>query len=343
MDLTTRYMGLPLKNPLVASASPLTGELGAIRRLEDAEAGAVVLPSIFEEQIRAEEERWERLTSAGTDSFPEALTYFPDPGAYRVGPDRYLELIREAVRAVDIPIVASLNGVTSEGWISYAKGIEEAGADGLELNIYFFPTDLGEEGQSVEERYLQIVRAVRSQVSIPLAVKLLPAFSSLGNMARRMVEAGARALVLFNRFYQPQIDLAQLRLVDDLVLSGRSETRLPLFWIRALRGRLDASLAASTGVEGEQEAIQYLLAGADVVMTTSALLREGIPQMKRLVGGLRDWLDQHGFPSVDAIRGLLSRERLAQTGPEARARYIDILQRYPDAEAGQPTAGSPAP
>jgi dihydroorotate dehydrogenase (fumarate) len=339
MNLATRYMGLSLQSPLIASASPLTGELDAIRRLEDAEAGAVVLPSIFEEQIRAEQDRWERLTAAGTDSFPEALTYFPDPSSYRVGPERYLELIREAIRAVDIPILASLNGVTSEGWISYAKGIEEAGADGLELNIYFFPTDLEEDGQAVEARYLQIVRAVRSQVSIPLAVKLLPAFSSLGNMARRMVEAGAQALVLFNRFYQPRIDIAQLRLVDDLALSGRSETRLPLFWIQLLRGRLDASLAASSGVESEQEVIQYLLAGADVVMTTSALLRDGIPRMKRLVGGLRDWLDRHGFSSTDAIRGLLSRERLAKAGPAARARYIDILQRYPALEVGQPTAG----
>ncbi|VVM06091.1 dihydroorotate dehydrogenase-like protein, partial [Methylacidimicrobium tartarophylax] len=333
MNLVTRYMGLSLQSPLIASASPLTGELDAIRRLEDAEAGAVVLPSIFEEQIRAEQDRWERLTAAGTDSFPEALTYFPEPSSYRVGPERYLELIREAVRAVDIPILASLNGVTSEGWISYAKGIEEAGADGLELNIYFFPTDLEEDGEAVEERYLQIVRAVSSQVSIPLAVKLLPAFSSLGNMARRMVEAGAQALVLFNRFYQPRIDIAQLRLVDDLVLSSRGETRLPLFWIQLLRGRLNASLAASSGVESEQEVIQYLLAGADVVMTTSALLRDGIPRMKRLVEGLRDWLDRHGFASADAIRGLLSRERLAKAGPGARARYIDILQRYPAARS----------
>ncbi|QSR84375.1 dihydroorotate dehydrogenase-like protein [Methylacidimicrobium sp. B4] len=333
MNLATRYMGLSLQNPLIASASPLTGELDAIRRLEDAEAGAVVLPSIFEEQIRAEQERWERLTAAGTESFPEALTYFPDPSAYRVGPDRYLELIREAVEAVDIPIVASLNGVTSEGWISYAQGIEEAGADGLELNIYFLATDLSEEGQAVEERYLQIVRTVRAEVSLPLAVKLLPAFSSLGNMARRLIEAGAQALVLFNRFYQPEIDLAALRLVDDLVLSHRSQTRLPLFWIRHLRGQIDGSLAASSGVESAREAIQYLLAGADVVMTTSALLREGIPHMKRLVGGLRDWMEEHGFVSVDAIRGLLSREHLAKTEPAARARYIDILQRYP-AEQG---------
>lgn len=335
MDLATSYLDLRLRNPLIASASPLTGELGALRRLEDAEAGAVVLPSIFEEQIRAEQERWERLTAAGTDSFPEALTYFPDPSAYRVGPDRYLELVREAVRAVDIPVIASLNGVTSEGWISYAKGIEEAGADALELNIYFFPTDLSEEGQTVEERYLRIVRAVRAAVSIPLAVKLLPGFSSPGNLARRLVEAGAQGLVLFNRFYQPEIDIAELRLVDDLELSRSVETRLPLFWIRQLRGRLAASLAASGGVESAREVIQYLLAGADVVMTTSALLREGIPQMRRLVEGLRDWLEARGFPSVDSVRGLLSREHPAKTEPAARARYIDILQRYP-ASADRP-------
>ncbi|MGD9897058.1 MAG: dihydroorotate dehydrogenase-like protein [Candidatus Methylacidiphilaceae bacterium] len=329
MDLTTAYMGLSLRNPLIASASPLTGEVGAIRRLEDAEAGAVVLPSIFEEQIRAEEERWERLTAAGVESFPEALTYFPDPKAYRVGPDRYLELIREAVRAVDIPIIASLNGVTSEGWISFAKGIEEAGADGLELNIYFFPTDLSMDGEAVEDRHLQVVQAVRSELSIPLAVKLLPAFSSLGNIARKLETAGARALVLFNRFYQPQIDTAELHYVDDLVLSNRSETRLPLFWISVLRGRLDVSLAASTGVESEQEVIQYLLAGADAVMTTSALLRDGISRMKLLVDGLRDWLARREISSINLIRGLLSREHLAKTEPAARARYIDILQRHP--------------
>lgn len=329
MNLATRYLGLSLKTPLIASASPLTGELDAIRRLEDAEAGAVVLPSIFEEQIRAEQERWERILSAGTESFPEALSYFPDPSAYRVGPERYLELIRDAIRAVDIPIVASLNGVTGEGWISYAKAIQEAGAHALELNIYFFPTDLSEEGQAVEERCLRIVREVRATVAIPLAVKLLPSYSSLGNLARRLVEAGAQGLILFNRFYLPRIDIAELRLVDDLDLSGPDETRLPLFWIRLLRGRLAASLAAGTGVESAREVVAYLLAGADVVMTTSALLREGVGWMRRLVGGLRDWLDRHGFDSVDAMRGLLSRERLAKAEPAARARYIDILQRYP--------------
>ncbi|VVM04889.1 partial dihydroorotate dehydrogenase (fumarate), partial [Methylacidimicrobium cyclopophantes] len=243
--------------------------------------------------------------------------------------DRYLELIREAVRAVEIPIIGSLNGVTSEGWISYAKGIEEAGADGLELNVYFFPTDLSMEGRLVEERCLEIVRAVRSEISLPLAVKLLPAFSSLGNMARRMVEAGAQALVLFNRFYQPQIDIAELRYLDDLELSREGETRLPLFWIRLLRDHLEASLAASTGVESSREVIQYLLAGADVVMTTSALLREGIPHMKRLVDGLREWLESREIDSVDSIRGLLSCGRLSKAEPAARARYIDILQRYP--------------
>ena len=329
MNLATPYMGLSLKNPLIASASPLTGEIGAIRRLEDAGAAAVVLPSIFEEQIRAEQERWERLTAAGADSFPEALTYFPDPGSYRVGPDHYLELIREAVRAVEIPIIGSLNGTTSEGWISYAKGIEEAGADGLELNFYFFPTDLSMEGSAVEERCLQIVQAVHTEISIPLAVKLLPAFSALGNLARRLDQAGADALVLFNRFYQPRTDIAQLRLVDDLDLSRKSETRLPLFWISVLHGQVEASLAASSGVETEEEVIEYLLAGADVVMTTSALLREGISRMEQLLEGLRAWLRHRGIDSLDAMRGMLSRRRLAKTEPAARARYIDILQRYP--------------
>ena len=237
MDLMTRYMGLDLKNPLVASASPLNADVGNIRRLEKAGVAAVVLPSLFEEQIEGEAASYDHLTSANTESSPEALSYFPEPFDYNVGPHAYLDLIRRARAAVDIPIIASLNGTTDEGWISYARSIEEAGANGLELNIYFIPADLTLSGAQVEQRYLDILTHVRKTVSIPIAVKLSPYFSAVGSMALALEKAGADALVLFNRFYQPDIDLGQLRLLTDLKLSQPNEIRLPLLWLAVLSGR----------------------------------------------------------------------------------------------------------
>ncbi len=333
IDLSTRYMGLELKNPLVASASPLNTDIGNLRRLEDAGSAAVVLPSLFEEQIEAEAARQEHLTSVVGESFPEALSYFPESAEYRVGPEQYLDLIARAGEAVDIPVIASLNGTTSEGWISYARSIEEAGAKGLELNIYFIPADISMSGAEVEQRYLDIVKAVRATVKIPIAVKLSPYFSAIGHMARSIEAAGADALVLFNRFYQPDIDLAQLKVLPDLKLSTPDEIRLPLLWLAVLSGRMKASLAATTGVASVDEVAKYLLAGADVVMTTSALLRNGVDYMGTLLIGLEDWLDARKFATLDNVRGLMSQRRVSDPLAFERANYIKILQGYEPARA----------
>ena len=322
MNLATRYMGLELKNPLVASASPLTAELGNIRQLEDSGAAAIVLPSIFEEQIEAEAQRYDYLTGAGSDSSPEALSYFPQSAKYRVEPDHYLDLVDRAVEAVAIPIIASLNATTDQAWIEYAKEIEGAGAKGIELNVYFIPSDLCLTGREVEQRYLDILCAVRAAVEIPIALKLSPYFSAVGHMMKEFDRAGAAALVLFNRFYQPDIDLAQLQLRKDLQLSERNEIRVPLLWIALLSGRIGASLAASSGVESSEEVLKYLLAGADVVMTTSALLRHGVQYMESLLTGLESWLSARDIDSLDQIRGALSRNRLHTPDIFERANYI---------------------
>jgi dihydroorotate dehydrogenase (fumarate) len=333
MDLSTRYMGLQLKNPLVASASPLNTDIGNLRRLEDAGAAAVVLPSLFEEQIEAEAARQEHLTSIVGESFPEALSYFPESAEYRVGPEQYLDLVARAGEAIDIPIIASLNGTTDQGWISYARSIEEAGAKGLELNIYFIPADIAMSGRDVEKRYLDIVKTVRKTVKIPVAVKLSPYFSSIGHMAKAAEKAGADALVLFNRFYQPDLDLAELKVVPDLKLSTPDEIRLPLLWLAVLHGRVKASLAATTGVDSADEVAKYLLAGADVVMSTSALLRHGVGYMEMLVLGLERWLTAREFASLNDVRGLMSQQKVGNPQAFERANYIKILQGYGAAHA----------
>jgi dihydroorotate dehydrogenase (fumarate) len=328
MDLTTRYLGLSLSSPLVAGASPLSGKVDNIRRLEDLGAGAVVLPSIFEEQIEHEEQLMERLITTGIDSCPEALTYFPAPTSYQIGPGRYLELIHDAAKAVDIPVIASLNGITYQGWANYARQMEEAGADALELNIYFIPADPKMLGREVEHRYITILKAVKLAVKIPVAVKLGPYFSSLGHMAAQLVDAGADGLVLFNRFYQPDIDLAQLALLPNLELSTATEIRVPLLWIGILSGRVRTSLAASTGVESSDEVIKYLLAGADIVMTSSALLKHGVDHMKVLLDGLKSWLAARDLKTLDRIRGRLSQRNITDPTAFERANYIRVLQGY---------------
>ncbi len=326
MNLTTRYLGLDLANPLVAGAGPLGRELDNIRRLEDLGAGAVVLPSIFEEQIEHEQEVIERLTTAGIDTYGEALTYFPSQSSYAIGPGRYIEMVHRAVRAVDIPVIPSLNSVTPHGWVSYARQLEEAGARAIELNVYFIPAGVDLSATEVERRYLDVLRAVKTAVRIPVAVKLGPYFSAVGHMARQLVDAGADGLVLFNRFYEPDIDLAQLALLPNLELSTRYEIRLPLMWIGILSGRIKASLAASTGVQSAEEVIKYLLAGADVVMTTSALLRHGPDYAATLLAGLSDWLHAKGWESVDQARGLLSVAREADAEMLERAGYLGLLE-----------------
>ncbi|AMJ59686.1 dihydroorotate dehydrogenase-like protein [Bosea sp. PAMC 26642] len=328
MDLSSRYMGLALKNPVVASSSPLTGTLDGIRQLEDAGAAAIVLPSLFQEEIEAEDSRHDRLTGAHDESWPEASTNFPALPESARGPHRYLELVRRASEMTAVPLIASLNGVTDEGWTDYARSIEQAGAQGLELNVYFIPTDITLDGRAVEQRYLDVLRAVRAAVTIPVAVKLSPYFSAIGNLALELERDGANALVLFNRFYQPDLDIVALKVLTDLHLSEPNEIRLPLLWLAVLAGRVKLSLAAATGVTTADEVVKYVLAGADVVMTTSALLRHGPGQIGVLIDGLAQWLDARDFVSVDAARGIMSQQKLHEPKAFERANYIKILQGY---------------
>jgi dihydroorotate dehydrogenase (fumarate) len=328
MNLVTRYLGLNLKSPIVAGAGPVTSKLDNIRRLEDLGAGAVVLPSLFEEQIQQEQQLIDRLATTGADSYGEALSYFPSPESYNIGPGDYLETIRQASQAVDIPVIASLNGVTDSGWVQYARQIQEAGASAIELNIYFIPTTPNLTGREVEDRYVCILRAVKRSVKIPVAVKLSPYFSAMGHMAGQLAEAGADGLVLFNRFYEPDIDLTDLTLLPNLELSTRAEIRPGLLWTGVLAGRIQASLAASTGVESSDEVIKYLLAGADIVMTTSALLKHGTDYMGVLLDGLTSWLAARDLTSLDNVRGRLSQRNITDKSAFARANYIRVLHGY---------------
>jgi dihydroorotate dehydrogenase (fumarate) len=328
MDLTTSYMGLMLRSPLIASASPLNADLGNIRALEDAGAGAVVLPSIFAEQIEAEAHRHDPLTRADSFNSPEAAGYFPAADLYNVASDRYLDLVRRARAAVSIPIIASLNAAHEESWTEYATQLQEAGASALELNIYFVPADISLSGRDVERRYLDIVGAVKGRVTMPVSVKIAPYFSSIAYMAMELAAAGADALVLFNRFYQPDIDIIGMKISQDLELSRSADMRLPLLWIGVLHGRVRASLAATTGVHTADDAVKYLLAGADAVMTTSALLQYGVGYMRALVDGLAAWLEVRNITSVSQIQGILSQGRISTPEDYERANYIKILQGY---------------
>jgi dihydroorotate dehydrogenase (fumarate) len=328
MDLKTTYLGLDLEHPVVASASPLSRTLDGIRSLEDGGAAAIVLFSLFEEQIRHDAAAHEHLTGVGTESFGEALSYFPAVESFQVGPDAYLELIRRATEAVSIPVIASLNGTSPTGWTEHATLMEQAGASALELNIFHIPADLETTGGEVEARYEEVVRHVRQAVDLPLAVKLGPYFSATGQMAVRLAAAGADALVLFNRFYQPDFDLRALEVRPDLELSTPAEIRLPLLWIAVLRGRITVDLAATTGVESGREVIKYLLAGADTVMTTSALLRHGPGHLRTLVRELVDWMEETGYESVSRLRGVLSQERVADPTAFERANYVRALAEY---------------
>ena len=328
MDLSTRYLGLTLRNPIIASASPLTGDVGVIRQLEDSGAGAVVLPSLFEEQIQEEERLIEMLTSVGADSSPEAASYFPAAVAYNSGPKGYLDLVARARAAVDIPVIASMNGTTETGWVDYAQLIEQAGAAALELNVYRIESDPSVTGASAEADCVALVKAVRTRVAIPVAVKLHPYFSAFGALARRLDLAGADGLVLFNRLYQRDIDLVRLGWRSDIALSNPDEIRLGLLWLSELCGQLKrVSLAASTGVETAKEVIKYLLAGADAVMTTSALLRHGPMHLRSIVADLETWLSARGFASVTSIKGSMRNSHSDEEGRE-RSDYIRSLLSY---------------
>lgn len=328
VDLETTYMGMKLAHPVVASASPLSKDTDGVKRLEDGGASAIVMFSLFEEQIRQEQEALEVLAAAGSESFAESLSYFPPVDGYRVGPERYLELIRRARESVRVPIIASLNGITNEGWIDYAKLMHQAGASAIELNVYFIAADLDMTGRDVEDRFVDILRAVKAAVPIPVALKTGPFFSAFGNMARRLDEAGADALVLFNRFYQPDFDLERLEVVPNLQLSTASEIRLPLLWISVLAGRIKASLAATTGVHSGVEVVKYLLAGADVVMSTSAALEHGPSHFGKLVSELREWLEKRGYSSVTQMKGAMSQLKVADPTSFERANYIKVLETY---------------
>jgi len=328
MDLATTYLGLQLAHPIIASSSPLTRTVDGIRALEDAGAAAVVMPSLFEEQIRAEDTAYAMYTDHGSFSQAEAGSYFPEMPDYDSGVAGHLDTLRRAVAAVDIPVIASLNAVTLDGWASYAARLEQAGAAALELNMYFIPADATMSGRDVEAHYVDALRAVKGVAKIPVAVKLSPYFSAIGHMARELTGAGADGLVLFNRFYQPDFDLATLSVKADLKLSSSYEAGPPLLWISMLAGRIRGSLAATSGVEAAEQVIKYLLVGADAVMTTSALLRHGPGYMQTLVRGLGGWLDENGHPSVSAIRGRKSVGQQDDPGGMMRAQYMHLLAEY---------------
>jgi dihydroorotate dehydrogenase (fumarate) len=328
MDLSTTYMGLKLRNPLVPSASPLSANLGAIRQMEDAGAAAVVLHSLFEEQIRHEAEELDHHLTHGTESFAESLSYFPAMEEYRLGPDEYLEHIGKAKAAVDIPIIASLNGVTVGGWIDYAKKMEAAGADALELNVYFVAANPSLSGRVVESLYEDILKAVKKTVRIPVALKLSPFFSGMAAIASRLDSAGADGLVLFNRFYQPDIDLEKLEVIPDLALSCPHEMRLPLRWIAILYGHVKASLAATTGISTGNDVVKMVMAGADVTQLCSVLLRNGVEDLAIILDDLKVWMEEHEYESIEQMKGSMSQKSCPDPAAFERANYMKALSSY---------------
>jgi dihydroorotate dehydrogenase (fumarate) len=330
MDLSTTYLGLTLRNPLVVSAcAPLSEDLDNIKRMEDHGAAAVVLYSLFEEQLRLERHELHHHLTQGTESYPEALTYFPEPEEFHVGPEQYLKHIARAKATVNIPVIASLNGSTLGGWTEYARQIQQAGADALELNIYSIPTDPNVTAAEVEAVYVDIVKAVRSAVTIPLAVKLSPFFTNFANVAKRLVDAGANGLVLFNRFYQPDIDLETLEVTPNLLLSTPMAMRLPLRWIAILYGRLPASLAATSGIHRAADVIKMLMVGADVTCLCSALLRHGIRHIATVEKELRQWLEEHEYESVRQLKGSLSQIKCHDPSAYERAQYMRAISSFP--------------
>lgn len=328
VDLSTQYLGLQLKNPLVASASPLSKKVDTVRQLEDAGASAVVMYSLFEEQISHESRALDHFLSTGTESYAEALTYFPDMDNYNVGPDGYLSLIQKIKSAVSIPVIGSLNGISTGGWVDYAKKIEEAGADALELNIYYVPTSLDLTAQELEQSYVDLVTDVRKQIHIPLAIKLSPYFTALPNLAKRLAGAGVNGLVLFNRFYQPDLDVETLEVVPNLVLSTSDELRLPLRWTAILYGRVQADLALTSGVHTAQDVVKAVMAGAKVTMLASALLHHGVGHLTHLVDGLTQWMETYEYTSIQQMCGSMSQQAVAEPAAFERANYMKALQSF---------------
>ncbi|NOZ04002.1 MAG: dihydroorotate dehydrogenase-like protein [FCB group bacterium] len=328
MRLSTKYMGFDLQNPLVPSASPLTRDVDIVKRLEDAGAPAIVMYSLFEEEISHEDEELEHYLSHGSYSFAEALSYFPEHQEYIQGPEMYLEQVRVLKETVDIPVIGSLNGVAIGGWIENARLIEEAGADALELNVYYLPTDIGQTGTEVKRLFVDILKAVKEKVSIPVAMKIGHYFSALPSFANRLKNAGADALVMFNRFYQPDINLEELEVEPMLKLSTSDEICLPLRWIAVLRDQLDISLAATSGVHTAEDVLKLTMAGADVTMMTSALLKYGPDHLRKLQHDIINWMDEHEYESLSQMRGSMSMQNVPDPGAFMRASYIKILNEF---------------
>jgi dihydroorotate dehydrogenase (fumarate) len=328
IDLSTTYHGLDLKNPLVVSASPLAEELRNIRRMEDSGAAAIVLPSLFEEQINIESRVLDRFLQQGTESFAESLTYFPDMTGYNLGPEGYCEHVRRAKAAVGIPIIGSINGSSVGGWTEYARKIQDAGADALELNIYYIPTSTGQTSQEVEKLYCDLVAMVKSSLRIPVAVKISAYFSSLANMAKRLDQAGADALVLFNRFYQPDFDIDNLEVVPNLLLSTSHELLLRLNWVAILFGHIKADLAVTGGVHTAADVLKAMMAGARVVAVTSSLLRNGIGHLATLRNDMLAWMEEHEYQSIRQMQGSMSQRAVADPAAFQRANYVRVLSSY---------------
>ncbi|HET9024486.1 MAG TPA: dihydroorotate dehydrogenase-like protein [Burkholderiaceae bacterium] len=328
IDLSTRYLGLALEHPIVASASPLTGSIDSLKRLEDAGIAAVVLPSLFEEQIEHEEMSTHNLMMYGAGLSPEATNFFPEQQNFGTGPERYLSLIADAKTALKVPVIASLNGYTPGGWTSMAKKFEQAGADAIELNVYFLATSPDDSSEAVEARYIDLVKSVAGQVRIPVAVKVAPYFSAMANMANRLADAGAAGLVLFNRFLQPDIELDDLQVAPNLVLSTSDEVRLALRWIAILRGRVPVSFAATGGAHTADDVLKLLLAGADCVMIASSLLKKGPAQVGVLVRGVEAWLSERGYDSVEQMKGSLSQQACPDPDAFERSNYMKALTSY---------------
>lgn len=328
MDLSTKYLGMTLKSPLVASASPLSEDINSIKKLEAAGIGAVVLYSLFEEQLRLEQEEYNFHTTQGTEAFAESLSYFPEIEDYKLGPELYLEHIQKAKAAVDVPIIASLNGSTLGGWTEYAREFENAGADAIELNIYYIPTDASLTGADVEQQYIDILKAVKGAVKIPVALKLSPFFSNFSNMAKRLDEAGADSLVLFNRFYQPDIDLDEFEVTPNLLLSQSSAMRLPMRWIAILKDSIKADLAATSGIHTGTDVIKMLMVGANATMLCSSLLKHGINHVKNIEDHMKQWMREHDYKSVSEMQGSMSQQKTGNPSSFERAQYMKAITKY---------------
>ena len=329
-DLTTTYLGLELKNPLVASASPLSKKISTVQKLDQAGVGAIVMYSLFEEQIIHESLELDHYLTHGTESFAEALTYLPDTGTYSMGPEKYLDHLSAVKKAVGVPVIGSLNGVSNGGWVRYARRIQDAGADALELNLYYIATNPDLKSQDLEAAQIELVAEVKSAIGIPLAVKLSPFATSLANFTRRLVEAGANGLVLFNRFYQPDFDLEELEVVPNLELSTSSDLRLPLRWISILYGQIDADFALTSGIHTSKDVLKSMMAGAKVAMMASELLHNGVQRLPAILAELQKWMREHEYESIKQMQGSMSQQSVAEPAAFERANYMKVLNSWID-------------